>query len=107
MDLTHYANTWSATCHNKPRKIRGLGGTRDTGARTWDLLHQWPDPHQLSYTCNFPLVLFLFPPCLIVGIFFNNCFINKGFLTTVRHVHELFAFIRKAFPSIVRGTLLW
>ena len=107
MDLTHYVNTCSATCHNKPRKIHGFGGTRDTGARTWDLLHQRPDPHQLSYTCNFPLVLFWFPPCLIVGVFFNKCFIKKGFLTIVTHVHELFVFICKAFPSIVRGILLW
>ena len=35
---------------------------KDTGDRTWDLLHQRAGPHQLSYPCNFPLVLFLFPP---------------------------------------------
>ena len=53
---------WSTTCHNKPRKLHEFGGAKDTGDRAWDLLHQRADPHQLSYTCNFPLVLFLFPP---------------------------------------------
>ena len=43
-------------------KLHDFGGTKDTGDRTWDLPHQRADPHQLSYTCNFPLVLFLFPP---------------------------------------------
>ena len=52
---------WPTTRHNK-RKLHGLGGTKDTGDRTWDLPHQRADPHQLSYTCNFPLVFFLFPP---------------------------------------------
>ena len=61
-NLRHYVNTWSTTCHNKPRKLHESGGTKDTGDRTWDLLHQRADPHQLSYTCNFPLVLFLSPP---------------------------------------------
>ena len=59
--LRHYLNTWSATCHNKPRKLHGFGGAEETGNRTWDLLHLRADPHRLSYTCNFPLVLFLFP----------------------------------------------
>ena len=66
-NLRHYVNIWSATCHNNTRKLHGSGGAEDTGDRTWDLLHQWAGPHQLSYTCNFPLVLFLFPllasPC--------------------------------------------
>ena len=53
---------WSTTRHNKRRKLHGFGGTKDTGDRTWDLPHQRADPHQSSYACNFPLVLFLFPP---------------------------------------------
>ena len=44
-----------------PRKLHGFGGAVDTGNRTWDHLRQRADPHQLSYACNFPLVLFLFP----------------------------------------------
>ena len=43
-----------------PRKLHDFGGAEDTGNRTWDLLHQRADPHQLSYTRNFPPVLFLF-----------------------------------------------
>ena len=50
-----------STCHNKLRKIHDFGGTGGTENRTWDLLHQGAGPRQLSYTCNFPLVLFLFP----------------------------------------------
>ena len=50
-----------STCHNKLRKLHDFGGTEDTGNRIWELLHQRVDPHQLSCTCNFPLVLFLFP----------------------------------------------
>ena len=34
-NLRHYVNTWPATCHNEPRKLHGLGGTKDTGDRTW------------------------------------------------------------------------
>ena len=60
-NLRHSVNIWSATCHNNRRKFHGFGGAGDTGDRTWDLLHQRADPHQLSYTCNFPLVLFLLP----------------------------------------------
>ena len=52
---------WSTARHKKRRKLHGFGGTEDTGDRTWDLPHQRADPHQLSYACNFPLVLFLFP----------------------------------------------
>ena len=43
----------------RPRNFHDFGGAEDTGNRTWDLLHQRADPHQLSYACNFPLVLFL------------------------------------------------
>ena len=50
-----------STCHDKTRKLHGFGGSADTGNRTWDFLNQRAGPHQLSYTCNFPLVLFLFP----------------------------------------------
>ena len=53
---------WSTTRHNKHRKLHDFGGTKDTGDRTWDLPRQRADPHQLSYACNFPPVLFLFPP---------------------------------------------
>ena len=59
---TAFLLQWSTTCHNRLRKLHGFGGTTDTGDRTWDLPHQRADPHQLSYACNFPLVLFLFPP---------------------------------------------
>ena len=74
-NLRHYVNTWSATCHNKPRKLHEFGGTKDTGDRSWDLLHQRADPHQLSYTWNFPLVLFLFPSL-------SN---GKGFSSIITH----------------------
>ena len=52
-NLRHYVNTWSTTCHNKPRKLHGFGGTGDTGDRTWDLVHQRVDPHQLSFRLGF------------------------------------------------------
>ena len=82
--------------------------TKDTGDRTWDLLHQRADPHQLSYTCNFLLVLFLFPPLSNgKGLLLNKLMIGKGPPSTVGDVHELFCFIRKAFPPTVRGFLLW
>ena len=40
-------------------------------------------------------------------IVLNDLLISKGLLPIVRDVHELFVVIRKAFPSIVRGFLLW
>ena len=59
---TAFLLQWSTTRNNEPRKLHGFGGAKDTGDRTWDLPHQRADPHQLSCACNFPLVLFLFPP---------------------------------------------
>ena len=59
---TAFLLQWATARHNKPRKLHGFGGTRDTGDRTWDLPHQRADPHKLSYACNFPLVLLLCPP---------------------------------------------
>ena len=75
--LRHYLNTWSTTCHNKPRQLHECGGTKDTGDRTWDLLHQRVDPHQLSCTCNFPLVLFLFPLLFCLLSFYG--YFDPGF----------------------------
>ena len=42
----------------------------------------------------------------IVNIVFNHLLISKILLPIVRGFHELFVFIRKALPSIVRGLFL-
>ena len=96
---------WSTTRRNKRRKLHDFGGAMDTGDRAWDLPHQRADPHQLSYACNFPVVLFLFPP--LSNGEGNKSLIGKGPPSTVGDARELFVVIRKAFPSIVRGFLPW
>ena len=61
MSFTMYFEHLVSYMSQTPRKLPEFGGAEDTGNRTWDLLHHRADPHQLSYTCSFPLVLFLFP----------------------------------------------
>ena len=95
-NLRHHVNTWPTTCHNKLRKLHEFGGTKSTGDRTWDLLRQRADPHQLSYTCNFPLVLSLSPPLSNgKGVILNKLLVGKGLPSTVGDVMNYFVvFVR-------------